>query len=113
MVASSVNPFISLLYAPSYVCVFYEEIWSKKGSIVNKSEQQGSLQKMTKTYTLLIVVSTSSERSKRQSTYIVFGKEEEEAEVLERWPEEANFKECQCHKRGPMAHRVKSGERRN
>ncbi|KAG5398498.1 hypothetical protein IGI04_020312, partial [Brassica rapa subsp. trilocularis] len=35
-----------------------------------------------------------------------------EAEVLERWPEKDNFKECQCHKRGPMAHRVKSGKRK-
>lgn len=37
-------------------------------------------------------------RAKRQSKFIRFGKEEE-AEVLERWPEEDNFKECQCHKR--------------
>ncbi|KAL0707599.1 hypothetical protein Bca4012_074025 [Brassica carinata] len=55
------------------------------------------------------------ERSKRQSECIGFGKEEEEAaeaEVLERWPEKDNLKECQCHKRGPMAHRVKSGKRK-
>ena len=64
---------------------------------------------------LLVVVSTSSERSKRQTECIGFGKEEEEAaeaEVLERWPEKDNLKECQCHKRGPMAHRVKSGKRK-
>ncbi|KAL0717306.1 hypothetical protein Bca4012_066628 [Brassica carinata] len=28
------------------------------------------------------------------------------AEVLERWPEKDTFRECQCHKRDPMAHRV-------
>lgn len=64
---------------------------------------------------LLIGVSTSWERSKRQSESNSFGKEEEkpeEAEVLERWPDEENFKECQCHKRGLMAHRVKSGKKR-
>lgn len=75
----------------------------KEGQYCKYKRTAGKFTKNDKTFTLLIVVSTSSERSKRQSKYIGFGKEEEEAaeaQVLERWPEEANFKECQCHKRG-------------
>lgn len=94
------------------MCKFIQvEIWFQKGSIVNPSEEHGSLWKRND-LCLLIVVSTSSERSKRQSEDTGFGKEDEEAaeaEVPERWPEKKPLKNPNVIK-GVMAHRVYSGK---